>query len=282
MPTWCRKVWMKKMVRRFLRLKKRLTREVVIRDQGSEHRFHCESLVELVRSLSLLNKEPGTVAWIRSEVRPGDVFYDVGANIGVYSILAAERVGNTGKVVAFEPHGPNFVRLLDNIALNGLEERVVPCSLALNCEDGFLPFDYVSMETGSSGSELGSPPRSHAPNRKTKLVELKYGATLDHLLASGKFPTPTHVKIDVDGNEYLILRGMRQLLQSTARPRSIQVEISPHEKAQIFSLMTTHGYALEGMHYSEFGTELIALTGNLDSHPANGIFKPLAHKGGEK
>jgi FkbM family methyltransferase len=281
-PSWCRKLWMRRFAKRLFRLRKRLAREVVIRDQGSQYRFRCESLTEFIRALSLLSREPGTLAWIRSEVGPGDVFYDIGANIGVYSIVAAERVGEAGKVIAFEPHGPNFVRLLENIALNGLEDRVVPCNFALHGEEGFLPFAYVSTETGSSGSQFGSPAHSQEQERKTKLVELKYGETLDHLLASGKFPTPTHVKIDVDGNEYLILRGMGQLLGSTTRPRSIQVEINPHEKAQILSLMTEHGYALEDMHYSEFGAELIARTGNSESHPANGIFKPLAHKGGEK
>ena len=57
-------------------------------------------------------KESGTCEWIKNDIGPGDVFFDIGANIGIYSILAANRVGKTGKVYAFEPHSGNFTRLL--------------------------------------------------------------------------------------------------------------------------------------------------------------------------
>jgi FkbM family methyltransferase len=83
-------------------------------------------------------KEPQTCEWIKSEVKAGQVFYDIGANIGIYSILAAKYVGGLGRVYAFEPHNANFSRLLDNIAANGLGEIVVPCNLALYSRDEFF------------------------------------------------------------------------------------------------------------------------------------------------
>ena len=73
-------------------------------------RFVATSDIEQWRATSLLHKEAGTVAWISRSVGPGDVFYDVGANIGIYSLLAALCAGPAGRVFAFEPHLLNCSR----------------------------------------------------------------------------------------------------------------------------------------------------------------------------
>jgi FkbM family methyltransferase len=112
--------------------------------------------VETYRALTLFVKEQGTVEWIRSTVQPGDVFYDIGANIGMYTLLAASRVGDAGKVYAFEPHVRNFTSLLQNVALNNLSGRVAPICSALHDTEGFLNFNYLTWQAGSSTSQLGT------------------------------------------------------------------------------------------------------------------------------
>jgi len=143
------------------RLRRTLVRDVEIVDTHSRYRFRCETLWELTRCMSLFTKEAGTCEWIENEVAPGEVFYDIGANIGIYSVLAAFRVGESGRVYAFEPHSANFTRLAANIVANSLQQIIVPCSFALNDVDGYFPFNYSSSEAASANSQLATLHRAH-------------------------------------------------------------------------------------------------------------------------
>ena len=72
----------------------------------------------------VVDKEEGTMRWIDGEVRAGDIFMDIGANIGIYTLAAAHRVGKKGRVYAFEPHKVNGITLLRNLEASGLADRV--------------------------------------------------------------------------------------------------------------------------------------------------------------
>src|SRR3712207_5715584 len=84
---------------------------------------------ELLR-LRACASEPWTVDWLRRSVRPGDVVYDVGANVGAFSFVAAHCAPDV-RCVAFEPGGANYAALSENIALNGLGDRVTALPIAL-------------------------------------------------------------------------------------------------------------------------------------------------------
>ena len=75
-------------------------------------------------------KEPWTVRWIEEYLEPGEVLYDVGANVGAYSLIAAVGVPGS-RVVAFEPGPANFAALCANLELNAVVERVIAVPLAL-------------------------------------------------------------------------------------------------------------------------------------------------------
>ena len=79
---------------------------------------------------------------------------------------------------------------------------------------------------------------------------MKYATTVDRLVASGDLRVPRHIKIDVDGNEFLILEGMWQLLSGQNRPRTIQVEMNDPHKTQILAFMKDHQYHLSHKHYT--------------------------------
>lgn len=256
-----------------------LTCEVEIRHDGQTYRFRCAGMLELARCMSLFTKEAGTCQWIRDEVRPGEVFYDIGANIGLYTILAGKQVGPRGKVYGFEPHGPNFARLLGNITLNGLEDVVAPCSVALHDRPGFLPFNYVSSEAGSADSQLGTSHRSAETEYRPEISELKCAASIDALIADGAVEPPHHVKLDVDGNELLIVRGMTRLLRSADHPRSIQIEVNRRHKDEIVPFMAEHGYELASRHYTRSGLKRIARGEDPESYPYNAIFRPTTETG---
>jgi len=273
---WPERHYLRKLVKWLFQVRKRMVREVEIADGESRFRFRCENFIEFARCMKMFIKEPGTCEWIKARVEPGDVFYDIGANIGVYTVLAAQRVGASGKVFAFEPHSATFARLLETIAINSLSEIVTPCNFALHERQGFFSFCYSSPEAGSSQSQL-MPQHSQRRDRNPfDVVELKFSASLDSLIAAGGFAPADHVKIDVDGNELMILRGMHALLSSSRPPKSVQVEINPDQRAGILTLMQSHGYRAAQEHQTRKGTELIGEGANPEDHAYNLIFMPKA------
>ncbi len=226
------------------------------------------------RCMNLFTKEAGTCSWIRETVQPGDVFYDVGANIGIYTIMAGRQVGADGQVLAFEPHSPTFACLLNNIMANDLEGIVSPCNFALSDREGHFPFNYQSSIPASSDSQLHSRRRSSGEEYTPKIAEFKFATTIDRLLEDGNTAPPDHVKIDVDGNELLILRGMAELMTGAKRPKSMQVEINLQGKEELFAFMEAHGYRLAVKHYTRAGLRRIEAGGDSEAYAYNAIFHP--------
>jgi FkbM family methyltransferase len=233
--------------------------------------FECITNTEVVRAQGLFTKEEGTIAWLQRTVRPDDVMYDIGANIGLYTLVAG-TLATAGRVYAFEPHVGNAARLLRNIRINKLSERCQVCSLALHDSEGFLPFNYTSNESGSSGSQLGEAISEVGQPFTPVSVELKYGITVDALLKAGVLQEATVIKIDVDGNEAKILVGMAGLLQSP-RLRSLQVELRPVTDALIRTLLEAAGFTLVERHHTTAGKKAIAKGADPLSVIHNAIFE---------
>lgn len=242
--------------------------------------FACSSDLERYRVETLETKEPGTVKWIKEYCQPGDTFYDVGANIGLYTILAAIQVGPSGQVYAFEPHSINFVSLLKNLVLNNLANVVSPISCGLSDSDKIDTFNYKSLGSGTSDSQIGTNLDMKERIFEPAFKETKICLAVDTLVFHYQLPSPTHVKIDVDGNEMLILRGMARLLSSPRKPRSVQVEINRRYREEIFSFMTSVGYRLVTKHYTASGLKKLEKAQsnpkyNQDLIPFNAVFAPI-------
>jgi FkbM family methyltransferase len=175
------------------------------------------------RRLASVEKEPFTVDWIEQSIKPGDVFYDVGANVGPYSLIAAKATGNGARVFAFEPSAPSFNDLSRNVLINDCAESIVPLPLALWSESRLLSFTYHSLVPGASTHRVSSNLRLQRP-----LTETIIGIRLDDLVERFGLHVPTHAKIDVDGYELEVLRGATRTL---TRPewRSIIVELDREE-----------------------------------------------------
>jgi FkbM family methyltransferase len=255
-----------------LGLRSKLVQRVRVSDGEHVHVFRCEDPLEVTRAVTLLEKEPGTVRFVRTEVRAGDVFYDIGANIGLYTLVAARRVGDEGMVCAFEPHAGNIMNLLRNVAENRLGDRVKVVSAPLNDSSGFFPFDYRSAEPGSALSRLeseGAVGEEFAPVS----TELKYATSVDALVADGVIPPADLVKLDVDGNEPLILRGMKTHLSESHRPRAAQVEIQPETREEVYELMQENGYEAAERHDTFAGAALIEAGMHPDRVVHNVVFR---------
>jgi len=88
-----------------------------------------ESEIEVFRAETYASKEPETLEWIERFFRSEDVIYDIGANVGLYSLFAAKHLNSRCKVYAFEPEALNYAKLNINIYINGLSGTIVPCCL---------------------------------------------------------------------------------------------------------------------------------------------------------
>ena len=97
---------------------------------GADIVIGVTSRTEILSRLRPCAKEPWTVAWLERTLRAGDVFYDVGANVGAYSLVAA-ALGRAERVVAVEPGYASYAALCDNIVLNGRQDVVVPLPAVL-------------------------------------------------------------------------------------------------------------------------------------------------------
>jgi FkbM family methyltransferase len=246
-----------------------LTVEVQLPTPGGVLRFRCPNAQTLRRAYTLFIKEPGTIAWLDEDLRPGDLFLDVGANVGVYTLYAAQRVGSSGHVFAVEPHLRNAVALMDNVLSNELQERVSLLTVALCDAPGAARFDYREWRTGSSHSQLAVD--GGAANG---ISELKLAQSIDALIDAKTIRTPNLIKIDVDGIEPLIVRGMARLLTGPDRPRSVQVECDPASREEIERLMAQCGYALRLRHATMAGAKRVAAGAQLTDLPHNMIFAP--------
>lgn len=225
--------------------------DLVVHDGPTQYRFTPTGSGEMSRYLTFFTKEEGTIEWVKNTIREGDVFFDIGANVGLYSLYAARQAQNV-KVYAFEPHKNTFVCLIDNVRNNGLLSSIFPISIPLGERNDVFKLHYKSLGRGSSMNQLG---HTHLPGQgqgdfQPEFEEIVYAVALDDLVARGMVPMPTVIKIDVDGNEPKILEGMKKILTAPGRPRSLQVEINPGQKAEIVAFFETHGYRHDYSHYT--------------------------------
>jgi FkbM family methyltransferase len=170
--------------------------------------------------------EPDLQAAIARWVQPGMVVYDVGANIGYISLMMARRAGERGRVFSFEPLPGNLERMRENIALNGLTERVLAIPAAV-IEDR-RAVQFLVGPSGGTGKAEGSAGRQEIAYRSS--LEVK-GISLDQFVYQDGNPPPQVVKVDIEGGEVLALPGMQRLLQE-ARP-VLMMELHGPEAARV-------------------------------------------------
>jgi FkbM family methyltransferase len=200
---------------------------------------------EMWRALGYTTKEPDTLEWIEDFIRPGDVFYDVGANIGQYALYAAKRLQKRCRVLAFEPEALNYAKLNKNIVLNDLSGTVIPYCVAVAGKTGMDTFYVRRFSPGASLHALGQPVGQGDEAFEPKNVQGMIGITLDDLWGRFGLPFPTHIKIDVDGIEEEIIEGADATL-SDPRLKSVLIEIYIHKGVapRIQKMFLDHGLTL--------------------------------------
>ena len=243
-------------LRRGLRAGRRLLSPIVRRDVcGTTIALHLGSAQEHFRADTYATKEPETIHWLRERLRDDDVFYDVGANIGLYALFAA-KLRPACRVYAFEPESHNFSSLCRNIVLNRLQ-NVVPCAFPLSDHEGFELLHVYGLEPGAALHSLGAPsPLREGP---ATIREGMLATTLDACVSRAGLPPPSLLKLDVDGMEERILDGASSMLGGD-RLRSILVEATESGNqgtSWAENKLADYGYRLVGR--SEWSTEIQGL-----------------------
>lgn len=191
--------------------------------------------------------EKSTAATLGQLARPGDVVFDIGANVGAHTLGLATSVGPNGKVFAFEPAGFAFAKLNENLSLNPeLASRTEASQILL-----------ADSQTGRAQPEIyaswplqGS--RNVHPKHRGRLVSTAGACvdTLDHFVASRQIHRLDLIKVDVDGHELPVLRGGLAVL-TNLRP-TLVMEMSPYIHAEehnsfadLVDLLRNAGYSIE-------------------------------------
>jgi len=190
---------------------------------GTTFRFHTPNPVTRWRVETLFEKEPETIEWIDS-FDEGDVLYDAGANVGMYTIYAA-AAGKAARVIAFEPESASYALLNRNIALNGLDGKVTALNAALS-DTGKLDRLYLSgLGAGGAIHNFGEDVDLNKKKFSSAFRQGCLAFSLDEFIKRYAPPFPNHLKIDVDGLEKEIVEGAAETL-ADPRLKTLLVEIN--------------------------------------------------------
>jgi FkbM family methyltransferase len=188
--------------------------------KGMDMLFSIPNTLTRYRATSFSTKEPETLAWLES-IPEGAVLWDIGANVGLYSIYAARKVN--ARVFAFEPSVFNLELLARNIFLNRLQERVTIVPVALSDALGPSLFRMTSTAWGGALSTFGQNFDQHGETLHSVFEYQTMGLTMVEAHRLLQIPLPQYIKIDVDGIEHFILRGGAEVLKHV---ESVLIEIN--------------------------------------------------------
>jgi FkbM family methyltransferase len=173
--------------------------------------------------------EPSVTRCVANRLQPGDVFVDVGANIGYYSLLAAHCVGKDGRVVAVEPAPPLFSALEESVLRNGAQN--IRCVRAAASGRAGRVMLVAGPEDNTGLTRIAA---DHGENT-AEAVEAR---PLDQILEHDELERVRLVKIDVEGAEGAVVAGMSALLEAPLPDLEILVELHP-------DLLARHGDSIE-------------------------------------
>ena len=212
-----------------------------------EIKFFVPNQVTNWRVDTYFSKEPETLEWIDSfEKKENLIFWDIGANIGLYSIYNSLKHPKS-TTIAFEPSSSNLRVLTRNISINNLEKNIKVVSIPLtNKENIFQEMNEGQFVEGgalnSFGEKFDFEGKEFKPTMKYNLL----GTTINYFLENSILDIPDYIKIDVDGIEHLILEGGDKFLNDK-KVKSLSIEINENFKEQydkVLNLMNKYEFKL--------------------------------------
>lgn len=212
--------------------------------------FYCLGDTARWRARTLLTKEPETIEWIDG-FASGDVFWDIGANVGAYALYAA--ASRKARVFAFEPSAANYYLLNRNIELNQLDEHVRAFCIAFTDKSGADALNMGSTGFGGALSSFGTPVGPFGEHFEPHFRQGMIGFSVDDFVARFDPPFPNHLKIDVDGIEDRIVEGANATL-GNRRLLSLSIELDesrPNYTGAIIARIRAAGLELVAQRHSD-------------------------------
>lgn len=182
--------------------------------------FFCPGKIPEWRARTLLTKEPETIEWINT-FSDNDVFWDIGANVGVYTLYAALR---NMAVMSFEPSPSNYYLLNRNIEINKMDNWISALCIAFNDTTRLDSLYMANNDLGGALSSFGKAVDWRGEPFTASFKQAMIGFSIDDFVRQFNPLFPNHIKIDVDGIEHEIIKGAERTL-SDRRVKSILVEL---------------------------------------------------------
>ena len=211
--------------------------------------FSIASPLLRLRAETFLTKEPETLEWI-DRMSEGSVLWDIGANVGTYSVYAA--VSKRATVIAFEPSLFNLEFLARNINLNEVADRVSIVPLPLSNKTQLGEMRITSLDWGGALSTFGETYDGNGDPIKQIFGYKIVGLTADSARDFFTLPQPDFIKLDVDGIEALVLAGGEKIL---SKAQTVLVEVNDDFDSQAKTcqaLLKKHGFMLKEKRQSDF------------------------------
>lgn len=191
-------------------------------------------------AFSISEREPKTNEWI-SQFDADDIFFDIGANNGIYGLLAAVLRGC--EVHAFEPHFASYYVMYLNIYSNELQNKMFAYPIAMSDHEGYGQLFLSATWAGKSLNNFGESRPHNDPLWNATIPQSAITTNLDMFVArTGK--VPNHIKVDVDGIEHEIVNGATTVLRDP-RLKSIMIELDLKDEKHlaVFDTLRESGFS---------------------------------------
>ena len=202
---------------------------------GEAVKFYTPTRKTAGRVKKIFRKEPITITWM-DNMKPGDIVIDIGANVGMYSLMSA--VSRKANVYAFEPEASNYNLLCQNIRLNNVQHKVTAyCA-------GNLDYDGFSVLNIAQNRDVGPGGSCHTVDEERNFDLSKMNVAFKQGINIIKLDTfckqinivPDHIKMDVDGLEHRVIDGA---VDSIQKSKTVIIELNTN--------LTEHNNAVEKM-----------------------------------
>jgi FkbM family methyltransferase len=215
-----------------------------VQSRGISFQLISDNWITKFRARTFNDKEPEMLDWLDENLQDEDVFFDVGANVGIYSIYAALRKP-TATIYAFEPEYSNLHNLKQNILENDLKKNISPYSIALDENSGI---SQLLIQDTTPGAALHTVSKIDLKYTHTgEEVVWREGIatmTLDEFCFLSQV-TPNLIKIDVDGTETAILKGGQKTF-SSLELRTVYIEVEK-DRIECEDILSNYGFVLTAM-----------------------------------
>ena len=225
-----------------------LSKISIVRHSGIKLLLATPTKLSKWRAETFSSKEPETLEWIDS-FQNNSIFWDIGANIGLYSVYAALK--SNCKVFCFEPSFFNLELLSKNIFLNSVTNKIVVCPFALSDKRINSLLNLTTTEWSGALSTFDQEYGFDGKKLNTVFKQSTIGMSADDAKKILGIAQPDYIKIDVDGIEHLILLGATEILQKT---KEILIEVNDKFTLQsdtCIEILTNSGFTLSSKKHSE-------------------------------